>query len=364
LRALLLGFGNVGRAVADILVRRKKYPGLAALDVDVVGIVTGGHGALVSRRGLDLARVLADWRRKGGFAPSHPGRADLGALEAIRTVACDVVVELTPLTRRARGEPAITHVREALRRGRHVVTANKGPLAWAFPGLAREAARRGQQFLYETAVMDGVPVFNLARHGLRGATVARIEGILNSTTNAILCALERGESFADALARAQREGYAEADPSDDLEGWDAAVKLAALARVLMGKALAPEAIVREGIDGLDPSRVAAARARGARLKLVCEAWREGKAVRGRVALREVPLDDPFALVDATSSILRLVTDLAGSVVVTEERPDIHVTAYGVISDLLTLSSALPPRPRRARPSRAAGSRSRRRRRAR
>jgi len=363
-RALLLGFGNVGRGVADILVRRDQYPGLAALDVDVVGIVTGAHGALVNRRGLDLARVLADWSRQGGFAPSHPDHADLGALEAIRAVPCDVVVEMTPLTRRAQGEPAITHVREALRRGRHVVTANKGPLAWAFPDLASESARRGRHLLYETTVMDGVPVFNLARHGLRGATVARIEGILNSTTNAILCALERGEAFADALARAQREGYAEADPSDDLEGWDTAVKLAALARVLMGAALAPERVAREGISGLDPSRIAAARARGARLKLVGEAWREGGSVRGRVGLREVRLDDPFALVDETSSILRLVTDLAGSVVVTEERPDIHVTAYGVISDLLTLSSAPPPRPRRERPTRGAGARSRRPRRAR
>jgi homoserine dehydrogenase len=363
-RALLLGFGNVGRAVADILVRRHQYPGLGALDVHVVGVVTGGHGSLVNRRGLDLARVLADWRRDRSFAPSHLEHADLGALEAIRAVPCDVVVEMTPLTRRAQGEPAITHVREALRRGRHVVTANKGPLAWAFPDLANEAARRGRQLLYETAVMDGVPVFNLARHGLRGATVARLEGILNSTTNAILCALERGEIFADALARAQQEGYAEADPSDDLEGWDAAVKLAALARVLMGAALVPEAIAREGISGLDPSRIAAARARGARLKLVCEAWRESGTVRGRVALREVLLDDPFALVDETSSILRLVTDLAGSVVVTEERPDIHVTAYGVISDLLTLSSASRPRPRRGRPARGAGARSRRPRRAR
>jgi homoserine dehydrogenase len=355
-RALLLGFGSVGRAVADILVRRDDYPGLTGLDVRVVGIVTGTHGARVDARGLDLARVLADWNRVGRLgAPSDDA---LGALEAIRTVPCDVVVELTPLTRRARGEPAIAHVREALRRGRHVITANKGLLAWAFADLSRRAAARGRQFLYETAVMDGVPVFNLARHGLRGVTVTRVEGILNSTTNAILCALERGETFAQALARAQREGYAEADPSDDLEGWDGAVKLSALASVLMGVALPPETVVRDGITGLDPARVAAARARGRRLKVVCEAWREGRGAKGRVALREIPLTDPFALVDDTSSILRLVTDLAGSVVITEERPDIHVTAYGVISDLLTLSSAIPARPRRARTARGAGSRSR------
>jgi homoserine dehydrogenase len=359
LRALLLGFGNVGRAAAEILVRRDQYPGLAALDVSVVGIVTGTHGALVRARGLDLARALAHWRREGRFAASHPDAASIGAREAIRTVDCDVVVEMTPLTRRARGEPAITHVREALRRGRHVVTANKGPLAWAFAELSREAAERGVELLYETTVMDGVPVFNLARHGLRGATVTRIEGILNSTTNAILCALERGGTLADALARAQREGYAEADPSDDVEGWDGAVKLAALARVLMGATLTPEAVVREGIGGLDPARVAAARSRGARLKLVCEAGREGRAVRGRVALREIPLTDPFALVEGTSSILRLVTDLAGTVVITEERPDIQVTGYGVVSDLLAVSSALKTRPRPGRRARGAGSRSRR-----
>jgi homoserine dehydrogenase len=271
---------------------------------------------------------------------------------------------MTPLTREARGEPAITHVREALRRGRHVITANKGPLAWAFADLSRLAAERGLQFLYETTVMDGVPVFNLARHGLPGATVTRIEGILNSTTNAILCALERGGTFADAVARAQQEGYAEADPYDDLEGWDGAVKLSALAAVLMGAALPPEAIAREGIAGLDLSRITAARSRGARLKLVCEAWRDDGGVRGRVALREVPLDDPFALVDDTSSILRLVTDLAGSVVITEERPDIRVTGYGVISDLLALSSSIKRRRGPARTARGAGSRSRQRRRAR
>jgi homoserine dehydrogenase len=357
LRALWLGFGNVGRAAAAILVRREEFPGLAALDLAVIGIVTRTHGARADPHGLDLRRALADWREHGRLSSGAPDGA--AALEAVRTLDYDVVVEMTPLARTARGEPAIAHVREALARGRHAITANKGPLAWAFPELSRLAEKDGRQFLYETAVMDGVPVFNLARHGLRGATVTRVEGILNSTTNAILCALERGGTFDEALARAQKEGFAEADPRDDLEGWDGAVKLSALANAVMGIDLRPETIAREGIVGLDPARVASARARGARLKLVCEAWREGGSARGRVALREVPLSDPFALVDDTSSILRLVTDLAGSVVITEERPDIRVTAYGVISDLLTVDAALEA----GRPTRratAGGSRSRRR----
>lgn len=328
----------MGRAVADILVHRDRYPGLGALDVSVVGIVTRTHGSLVNPRGLDLARALAGWRRGGRFPLRHSDRRDLEAGPAVRTLDYDVLVEMTPLARAARGEPAITHIREALARGRHAITANKGPLAWAFPALSKEAEASGRSFLYETTVMDGVPVFNLARHGLRGATVRRVEGILNSTTNAILGALERGEPFAKALARAQREGFAEADPRDDLEGWDGAVKLCALANVLMAANLRPERVVREGIVGVDAARVARAHTHGARLKLVCEAWRERGKVRGRVALREVPLGDPFALVEDTSSILRIVTDLAGTVVITEERPDIRVTAYGIISDLLSVSS--------------------------
>ncbi len=341
LRALLVGFGHVGRAVADVLAWPARYPGLAGLDLAIVGIVTGSHGALVDPRGLDLARVLDEWRRQGRFTAAHPAHVSTTALDAVRGLDYDVMVELTPLTRRARGEPAISHVREALERGRHAITANKGPLAWAFRELRDLAAARGAGFLYETTVMDGVPVFNLARHGLRGATVTRVDGILNSTTNVVLGALEAGGTVAEGVSRAQREGFAEADPADDLEGWDGAVKLSALANVLLDAALAPEAVEREGLVGLDPARPAAVRARGARLKLVCEAWREGAGVRGRVALREVPRDDPFALVEGTSSILRLVTDLAGTIVITEERPDITVTAYGVVSDLLALA---PPNP--------------------
>ena len=366
LRALWLGFGHIGQAAADILVRRDEFPGLADLDVAVVGIVTRTHGTVLAPRGLDLAAVLSHWRAHGRLPEARRGTPVKDAREAARILEYDVLVEMTPLTRKARGEPAISHLREALSRGRHVVSANKGPLAWAFPALAALARKHGAEFLHETAVMDGVPVFNLARHGLRGATVSRVEGILNSTTNAILGALENGGTFEAALARAQREGFAEADPSDDLEGWDSAVKLSALAQVLMGVALLPERIARQGITGLEPGRAVSARARGSRLKLIAEAWRHGGGARGRVALREVPLSDPFALVEDTSSILRIVTDLAGSVVITEERPDIVVTAYGVISDLLAVDAAVSAsvKARPARRARGGGSRSLRSRRAR
>jgi homoserine dehydrogenase len=251
-----------------------------------------------------------------------------------------VLVEMTPLDIAGKGAAAIAHVREALERGRHVITCNKGPLAWAYRPLRDLARRQGRAFLYETTVMDGAPVFNLAQLCLRGNTVQRIEGILNSTTNYVLGALEEGRTLDEAVAAAQALGVAEADPRNDLDGWDAAVKTAALANVLLDAEITPEDVERESLAGVSPETVRAALARGHRIKVLCEAWREGGRVAARVVLREVPLTAPFALVAGTGSILRLTTDIAGKIVLTEEDPDLSTTAYGVISDLYRLMDTL------------------------
>src|SRR6185312_3933891 len=287
MRVLILGFGNVGRRLAEILTERTSYPGLDGLDVSV---------------------------------------------------------EMTPLDIPGQGAAAIGHVWSALSRGRHVVTCNKGPLAWSWRPLRDLALERGVSFLYETTVMDGVPVFNLAQSCLRGNTILRIEGILNSTTNFVLCEMERGLSLGAAVAGAQRLGVAEADPAYDLDGWDAAVKISALANVLLDAELTPEAVERESLSTVSAQRIEDALTREHRLKVVCEAFRvssQGESrVIGRVRVREVPVSDPFALVEGTGSILRLTTDILGSIVLTEEDPDLSTTAYGVISDLIRLQEDL------------------------
>ncbi|HVN76410.1 MAG TPA: hypothetical protein VMT19_08845 [Thermoanaerobaculaceae bacterium] len=335
-RLLLAGFGNVGRALAGILAGRAKYPGLAGLDVGVVGITTGSHGALASSEGIDLASALEEFSRHGRFTTGHPGATVLDTTSAVATLDYDVLVELSPLSVAGRGEPAISHVRGALERGRHVVTANKGPVAWAYRELTGLAADRGCRLLYETTVMDGVPVFNLARHGLRGDVVRRIEGVLNSTTNVVLGELERGASMADAVAAAKAAGVAEADPSADLDGWDGAVKLSVLANAVMGFDLRPESVVRESVGGMEEGLPRRARRRGARVKQVCELERNGDAVRGAVRLRELSAGDTFGRLDGADSAIRFVTDILGTIVVTEERPSLATTAFGVISDLLAL----------------------------
>src|SRR4051794_11301804 len=335
MKLLLLGFGNVGRRLVEILVDRVSYPGLAELDVSIIGITTGSRGGVADPDGLDLRRVLAE-----------NGRFDskLTSEEALRVLDYDVAVELTPLDIRGRGAAAIAHVRAAMERGRHAITCNKGPLAWGWRPLRDLARERGVSFLYETTVLDGAPVFNLTQGCLRGNTILKIEGILNSTTNFVLCEMERGLSLPAAVAGAQRLGVAETDPANDLDGWDAAVKISALANVLLDAELPPEAVERESLSTVSAQRIEDALTREHRLKVVCEAFRvtsQGESrVIGRVRVREVPVSDPFALVEGTGSILRLTTDILGSIVLTEEDPDLSTTAYGVISDLIRLQEEL------------------------
>jgi homoserine dehydrogenase len=336
MNALLIGFGNVGRKLCKILADRSPYPGLANLEVSVVAITTRSLGALRNPSGIDLFGAVAAFEQRGGFTPDHRDFAQLDTLTAIRTVDCDVVVELSPLNVATKGEPARSHVREALRCGRHVVTANKGPLAWSYGELTSVARAEGRELLYEATVMDGAPVFNLARHCLRGNTILRIDGVLNSTTNVVICEMERGAGLEEAVKRARKLGVVEADPTHDLEGWDAAVKIAVLANALMGGTLLPEDVERESVTTAMRERIAWARAGGRRVKMVCELWRENAVLRGRVAARELSPEEPFAGVEGTTSAVRFSTDVLGTLVITEEAPDLASTAYGVLSDLFAL----------------------------
>ena len=332
LRLLLVGFGNVGRTLVEVLRDRDRYPGLVGLDVAVVGITTAAHGARFDPRGIDPATALADRAagRLGGEAAAPT------TLDAVRTLDYDVLVELSPLSVRERGEPAIAHARAALERGRHVVTANKGPVAWAYRELAELARANGCRFLHEATVMDGAPVFNLARHCLAGNVVVRLDGVLNSTTNIVLSLIEHGAALAEGVAEAQRLGIAEADPALDVDGWDAAVKVAALANALMGAELAPDVVARQSLCEVDEAWVRAAPARGFHVKMVAGAERDGEAVSASVAARELALEHPFARTDGAGSVLRIVTDLMGTIVLAEEAPDLKTTAYGVIADLLEI----------------------------
>ncbi|OGS50733.1 MAG: hypothetical protein A3K65_05770, partial [Euryarchaeota archaeon RBG_16_68_12] len=247
----------------------------------------------------------------------------------------DVVVELTPLRIAAR-QPALDHVVAALEGGKHVITANKGPVVYHYRRLRELARRHGVGFRYEGTVMDGAPVFSLLQESLRGAHVLSFEGVLNSTSNFILSEIETGRSTAEGVEAARAMGFLEADPSMDLDGWDATVKACLLANVLMGGRLRPEAVPRQGIAGIDAGRVREARQRGRRVKQVARGWREGRVVKASVSVEEVPPDHPLFPVDGTSNALLVRTDMIKELLISERNPGLRQTAFAVYSDLIAI----------------------------
>lgn len=335
MRIVLVGFGHVGRAFADLLVeRRAELRREQGLDARVVAILTERHGSVEKPQGIDLRKALRAVERAADLASC--GRSVRGPASAcVARCRADVVVEITPL-RLAPRQPAVDHIVAALSSGKHVITANKGPVVYHYARLRDLARRHGVGFRYEGTVMDGAPVFNLFQETLRGAHVESFEGILNSVSNFILGAVEAGGSVDEAVRRAADLGLLEADPSMDLDGWDATVKACLLANVLMGGRLRPERVPREGITNLDLSRVTKRPARGRRLKQIARGWRESGEVRAAVRFEDLPADHPLAHVDGTSNALLARTDMLNEILVSERHPGVRQTAFALYSDLIAL----------------------------
>lgn len=334
---LFVGFGNVARRFVQLL--EESRPALDALGVTpvVAGIATRRHGSVFDGAGLDAARAVRVVADGGTLGPApSPSTAAWVAQHRSLSAEARVVIETTTLDVRS-GEPAIAHIRAAFASGAHVITANKGPVAFAYRALATEAALAGVSFLFEGAVMDGVPVFNLVRETMPAVTIRGFRGVVNSTTNHILTAFEQGEAFEPALARMQAEGIAEADASLDVDGWDAAAKASALANVWLDADMTPLLVRREGIHADTAERARAVRASGRRLKLVAHAAGRGSQARAAVELQELAPDDPLAVLDGQGNALELDTWPLGRVVITQRDGGLEKTAYALLSDLVTIT---------------------------
>ncbi|MBZ5556669.1 MAG: homoserine dehydrogenase [Acidobacteriia bacterium] len=355
---ILIGFGHVGRRFAALLHdRRRVLAREHGVDARVVGIATRRHGCAYSAKGLNTRALAVAVARGRSIGPAETGSAAALLREATTTSRAAarnrrlVVVETTTLDI-DRGEPAISHVRTALSLGAHVVTANKGPVAFAYHALARAAERADRRFLFEGAVMDGVPIFNLVRETLPAVRVQGFRGVINSTTNYMLTEMEQGRTFDAALAEMQASGIAEADPSFDVDGWDAAAKTAALANVLLDARITPHDVEREGITRDSGQRAVDARAAGRRLKLVARADRGRGRVRARVALEELAGDDLLAGLEGQQNALVLRTDLLEEIAVVQRSGSLTQTAYALLSDLVTIARDVTAgrANRRSRPS--------------
>ena len=327
-----LGFGNVNRTLVELLrlksaELRERY----GITWRVTGVASRRLGWWVNPDGFDVEPLLTA-RSSSAFAELR-GQECPRHTDWLRAAQANVLFEATSLNVET-GQPAIDHIRDALEHGAHAITANKGPVVHAYCELRDLATERGKQLLFESTVMDGVPIFSLFRNTLPAIEVKGFQGILNSTTNVILTGMEQGLGFDDALRQAQRLGVAETDASYDIEGWDAAVKVAALVNVVMDVRLLPQEVSRQGINQLTGAEVRAARAAGRSYKLVCPAQRTATSVSASVRPEQLPLTDPMALVTGSSSIIRFETDIFPGLTITEENPGLYATAYGLLADFI------------------------------
>ena len=331
----LLGFGSVGRAFTRLLLHRRAWLHREfGFEWKITGIATQNHGMAIDHNGLPVQKILRSWKRDFDLDRYHEGPACSSTTDFIRQCGSDVLFETSVFD--LSGEPAATYIREALRAGLHVVTANKGPVAVHFRTLTRLARQRGVRFLYEGTVMDGAPVFNLVRQTLPSTRIRSLHGILNSTSNYILTQMELGASFEAALRYVQKQGIAEADPTLDLDGWDAAAKLSILIQALMGGTAKPEDIQREGISESTGRLVRAAVRRDRRIRLVARAYRKGGKVVGKVGPEELEVFDPLAAIRGLSNILILNTDTMRELAIVENNPSVEQTAFALFADLASL----------------------------
>lgn len=332
----LLGFGNVGRAFARLLLQKQAELLLRYnLTFSVTGIATARHGCAIDHDGLDLDRALAVSNLDE--LSTRPVKFTRPALDFIRNSGADVLFENSPVSYQD-GQPAVDHLRAALELGMHAITANKGPVVHAYRQLTDLAQAKGVKFYFESAVMDGAPIFSLFRSSLPAADLRSFKGVLNSTTNLILTRMERGETFAQAVEYARSIGIAETDPNGDVDGWDAAVKVAALVTVLMGVPLKPDQVARQGIRAVTPEMIELARLAGKRWKLVCSAERTEKGAAGRVAPEMVTAASPLYQVEGTTSIVQFETDVLGLFSIVETDPSPDTTAYGLLADFINAVS--------------------------
>jgi homoserine dehydrogenase len=346
----LIGFGNVARALARLLLRKQDLlKSQYGATFSFTGVATGRHGSAVNPDGLDIEEALRLVESGKSISPLSSLRPGSGqafdaqdSLSVIKQSNAHVMFENSPVNTQT-GQPALDHIRAALELGMHAITANKGPVVHGYRELTALARSKGKTFGFESTVLGGSPVFSVFRETFPLAELSSFRGILNATTNMILSRMENGEAYEDAVKYCQSIGLAETDPTNDVDGWDAAIKVAALVTVLMdaSRPFTPQQVNPTGIRGITPEMIAQARAEGKRYKLVCSVEKTGNQIQARVAPE---------LVDASSPLYGMMNSSTGVTFRTDVLPDYSITvseregmaggptetAYGLFADFVRM----------------------------
>lgn len=334
----LIGFGNVARSLARLLIRKQD---LLKSQHDVTfsftGIATGSHGFAVNPDGLDIQKAL-DLVEGGQSISSLSSMEVKDSLAVINNSQADVMFENSPVNTKT-GLPALGHIRRAFDLNMHAITANKGPVVHGYRELTALARSKGKRFGFESTVLGGAPVFSVFREAFPLAELISIKGIFNATTNVILTLMENGEAYEDAVKYAQSIGLAETDPTNDVDGWDAAIKVAALATVLMDTPMTPQQVNPMGIRGITPEMIAKAKAEGKRYKLVCSAEKVGDKVSASVSPQLVDSTSPlYGMMNSSTGITFRTDVILDYSISLSEKPGMKggpvETAYGLFADFV------------------------------
>jgi homoserine dehydrogenase len=335
-RLALIGFGNVGQGLATILRDHGTLiAGQHGAEYRIVAVNTGRHGSIYNPDGFDPGLLLSAYEQTGRIDSVPAPYYGWDVERIIYESNADVIVELTSSDLLS-GEPAAGYIRAAIRQDRHVVTTNKGPIALFYPELSSAAAERGVMLGVEGTVMGGTPLLRVGRELLAAAGVSRIQGILNGTTNYILTRMAEGESYDSALGEAQANGYAEANPTADVDGFDAAIKLIILSNLLLGVPLKLANVEREGIRGLTTKDIIRAQQVGEVWKLVGWVERAPDMVKACVRPIRMPQHHPLASISGATNAVTFVTKLLGDVTIVGPGAGRVETGYAVLSDLLEM----------------------------
>src|SRR6266849_6428201 len=337
IRLTLIGFGVVGQGFAELLANKQQYlQQRYDTRLTLVGLANARHGFIYRADGLDIP-LLLQLAKEGRSLTEHPEvvRGNT-ALEGLQATDADILVEASPTNLRD-AEPALSHIRAALTKKMHVVTANKGPGALAANELFTLAREHGVQFRMESSVMAGTPVISTIREGMAGAKITSLRGILNGTTNYILSAMASGRDYAEVLADAQAQGYAETDPTADVEGYDAVAKTMILAALVFNHPLRVEQVERQGITAITPEQVQAAIDAGMRIKLIASLHPAPGSDELIASAKPIALPlqtDPLARVDGAMNAISIQSDTLPEVTIIGPGAGRMETAQGLLADVL------------------------------
>ncbi len=327
----LIGFGTVGRGISEILLDKKEYlKEKYGFEFDIVAVADFAYGNVYNPDGLDIPLMLEQAGKKEKFTKDL---TNLNTIQLIKDSNVTVWCELT-FTDLNTGGPAVDHVKAALSSGKHVVTSNKGPAALLYPEMKALADENGVKFLIEGTVCAGTPVINLADGPLAGCTISKIAGILNGTTNYMLTEMEKGMSYNEVLKIAQDLGYAEADPTGDVEGYDARGKVTILANIVMDAGIKITDVPCQGITDITPDDIDFAKKQGKRWKLIGSIEKKGDKVIASVAPEMVDISHPLAGVMGATNALTFTTDLLGDVTIVGPGAGKIETGFSILTDLL------------------------------